>query len=79
MLNKIGTPQKINIVKQSAFQVDLNVLATILRDKWPDKSLSVNELHEALKGLGVIDYQAEDMQTLVGRLQAIGFKITENV
>jgi hypothetical protein len=79
-LNKRGTPTKLKVVKQSAFEVDLNVLASMLKEQWPDKTLSVNALHEALKNVGITEYKAEDMQELIGRLQAIGFTIKqENV
>lgn len=76
-ITKYGSPEKINVVKQSAFQIDLNVLASVLSDKYPSKSLSINELHEVLKTLGVTDYKSEDMQDLVGRLSAVGFKVME--
>jgi hypothetical protein len=79
MLNKIGTPNKLQILKQSAFEVDLNVLASVISDKYPEKKLSINDLHEILKTLGVTDYKAEDMQELVGRLHAVGITVTENV
>lgn len=74
-LNKIGTPTKLSIVRQSAFEVDLNLLASMLQEQWPDKNISVNSLHEALKSIGITEYKAEDMQELVGRLQAIGFVV----
>lgn len=75
MLNKTGSPAKISIIKQSAFEVDLNLLAFMLKEQWPDKTLTVNDLHEALKSIGIVEYKAEDMQELAGRLQAIGFTI----
>lgn len=75
MLNKIGTPTKISIIKQSAFEVDLNLLASMLKEQWPDKNITVNALHEALKSIGITEYKAEDMQELIGRLQAIGFSV----
>ena len=75
MLNKKGSPVKLSIVKQSAFEVDLNLLASMLKEQWPSKELSLNALHEALKSIGITEYKAEDMQELVGRLQAIGFVI----
>jgi len=74
-LNKIGSPNKISVIKQSAFEVDLNLLASMLKEQWPDKTLTVNDLHEALKSIGIVEYKAEDMQELVGRLQAIGFTV----
>ena len=76
-LNKIGSPIRLQVVKQSAFQLDVNLLASLLKDQWPGKVLSMSALHEALKSLGVTDYKAEDMQELVGRLSAVGFKIQE--
>jgi hypothetical protein len=74
-LNKTGSPSKITIVKQSAFEVDINLLASMLEEQWPDKNLTVNALHEALKSTGITEYKAEDMQELIGRLTAIGFVI----
>jgi hypothetical protein len=74
-LNKIGTPTKLSVMKQGAFEVDLNLLASMLKEQWPNKTLSVNALHEALKSIGITEYKAEDMQELMGRLQAIGFTI----
>ena len=78
-LNKIGSPVKLIVMKQGAFEVDLNVLASVISDKYPEKKLSINELHEVLKTFGVTDYKAEDMQELVGRLHAVGITVTENV
>ena len=74
-LNKTGSPVKLTVMKQSAFEVDLNLLASMLKEQWPDKTLTVNDLHEALKSIGIVEYKAEDMQELAGRLQAIGFII----
>jgi len=75
MLNKTGSPTKLTVVKQGAFEVDLNLLASMLKEQWPDKTLTVNNLHEALKSIGIVEYKAEDMQELIGRLQAIGFVV----
>lgn len=77
-LNKIGTPSKLQVVKQGSFEVDLNVLASIISEKYPEKKLSLGDLHEVLKTLGVTDYKAEDMQDLVGRLQAVGITVVGN-
>ena len=32
-LNKTGSPSKLSVIKQSAFDVDLNVLAAVLKDR----------------------------------------------
>jgi hypothetical protein len=74
-LNKTGSPVKLSVLKQGAFEIDLNLLASMLKEQWPDKNISVNALHEALKSLGITEYKAEDMQELAGRLQAIGFVV----
>jgi hypothetical protein len=74
-LNKTGSPTKLSVIKQSAFEVDINMLASLLLDQWQTQTISLNQLHEGLKSLGIINYSAEDMQELVGRLQAIGFTI----
>jgi len=78
-LNKTGSPTKLTVLKQSAFEVDLNVLASVISDKYPEKKLSINDLHEVLKTLGVTDYKAEDMQELAGRLHAVGITVIGNV
>lgn len=77
-LNKIGSPQKLSIIKHSAFDIDVNVLTGVISDKYPDKKLSINQLHELVKTLGIVDYKSEDMQELVGRLHSIGIIVTEN-
>ena len=74
-LKKIGSPQKLKVVKQSGFVLNENYLAEMLLKQWPKKQITVDQLHSALKSIGVDNYQAEDMSELMGRLQAIGFSI----
>ena len=74
-LHKTGSPAKIKVVKKSAFEIDINMLASLLLDQWQTQTISLNQLHEGLKSLGIINYTAEDMQELTGRLQAIGFTV----
>jgi hypothetical protein len=76
-LNKIGTPVPIKVIKESAFAMDVNVLASLIEKQWPKKEVSLDQLHEAIKHLGILDYSSEDMNQLVGRLQAIGFSISK--
>lgn len=76
-LKKFGSPVKIKISKKSGFTMDINVLAERFKQDIPDKKLSVDQIHNLLKSIGVSNYQAEDLQELIGRLQAVGFKITK--
>lgn len=74
-LNKRGSPSKLKVVKNAGFQLGVNYLAELILKQIPDKELSIDQLHEALKSIGVRDYQAEDLSELMNRLQAIGFTI----
>ena len=76
-LHKKGSPTKIKIVKQSGFSIDPNFLAEMVLKQWPDKKLTIDQLHAALKSIGINAYQADDMSVLVDRLSAIGFSITK--
>lgn len=74
-LNKIGSPSKITVVKYGGFSVDPNFLAQTLLTQWPNKQLFVEDLHSALKQIGIVDYSSDDLSVLIGRLEAIGFKV----
>ena len=74
-LKKQGSPSKIKIVKQSGFSLDPNFLAEMILKQIPSKKLTVDQLHSALKSIGVNNYQADDLSILMDRLQAIGFSI----
>lgn len=77
MLKKTGTKVKINVVKKSGFSLDPNLIAAEIEKKWPGgKKVSIDQLHEAVKSIGVIDYSDDDMQDLVGLLQSTGFTVT---
>ena len=74
-LKKQGSPTKIKIVRKSGFSLDPNFLAEMILKQWPDKKLSIDQLHAALKSIGVNNYQADDLSILMDRLQAIGFSV----
>jgi len=76
-LNKIGSPYKLKVVKNSGFSIDPNFLAQTLLKQWPKKELSIDDLHTALKSIGVINYSSDDLSVLIGRLEAVGFKLTK--
>lgn len=74
-LNKKGSPSKMRVVKNAGFTVDTNFLAEMLVKQVPGKELSVDQLHSALKSIGVINYSSDDMNALIDRLKAVGFTI----
>ena len=74
-LNKRGSPTKIKVVKNAAFAVDVNSLAERFLKDWPNKKITMDQIHNSLKSIGVINYSSEDMSVLTSRLQAIGFSI----
>jgi len=43
----------------------------------PAKKLTVDQLHSAVKSIGVVNYSSDDMAILMDRLQAIGFSISK--
>ena len=75
-LSKRGSPAKIQVVKNAGFSLDPNFLAEMILKQIPEKTLSMDQLHSALKSIGVVNYGADDMATLVDRLKAIGFSVS---
>jgi hypothetical protein len=74
-LKKQGSPTRIKVVKNATFAVDVNALAERFLKDWPTKKITMDQIHESLKGIGIVNYSSEDMSVLVSRLQAIGFTI----
>jgi hypothetical protein len=78
MIKKYGTNSKITkVIKDSAFALDPNLVAKQLIDKWPNKKISLDQLHEAVKSIGVLNYESKDMTDLVGLLQSAGFTVVD--
>lgn len=75
-LNKRGSPSKIQVVKNAGFTVDPNFLAETILKQIPEKTLTVDQLHSALKSIGVVNYSSDDMNILIQRLKAIGFTVS---
>ena len=76
-LSKRGSPNKIQVVKKSSFSLDENFLAEMILKQIPSKKITIDQLHAALKSIGVVNYSSEDMNILLDRLAAIGFTITK--
>lgn len=76
MLKKTGAPAKINVIKVSSFALDPNLIAAELERNWSGKKITIDQLHEAVKSIGVVEYSDNDMKDLIGLLQGMGFVVT---
>jgi len=76
-IKKTGSPVKIIRITESALSLDPNLIVTKLKEKYPAKSFSLDQLHEALKSIGVIDYSSNDLQHLIDLLQSSGIKVVK--
>jgi len=74
-LSKHGSAAKISIIKNAGFTIDNNFLAEMILKQIPEKKITMDQLHSALKSIGVVNYGDEDMSILIDRLTAIGFSI----
>jgi hypothetical protein len=77
-LRKRGTPEKIHVVesKEASFAFDPNLIVTMLKEKWPEQQISLDQLHETVKTLGIVDYSSTDLDQLIMLLQSSGFSVT---
>ena len=76
VLRKYGHPVKLDVIKSGAFAFDANLIAKKIEEAIPSKKLSINQLHESIKSLGITDYSSSDLGNLINLLKATGFSIT---
>jgi hypothetical protein len=76
-LKKQGSPTRIKVVKNAGFTLSENFIAEMISKQMPVKKLTIDQLHNSLKSIGVVNYSADDLNILIGRLQAIGFTISK--
>lgn len=74
-LQKHGSPTKIRVIKNAGFTISENFLAEMILKQIPSKKLTVDELHDALKSIGIVNYSSDDMNKLISRLRATGFTV----
>ena len=74
-LRKIGSPEKIKVVKESAFAFDPNIIVKEIQKKWPNSEISTDQVHEAVKSLGIVDYATEDMNEVLRLLDSVGISV----
>jgi len=76
-LSKKGSPNKIKVVKNAGFVIDPNFLAEMILKQVPSKKLTVDQLHSALKSIGVNNYNPDDLNVLIDRLESADFTISK--
>lgn len=76
-LSKKGSPNKLKVVKNAGFSIDPNFLAEMILKQVPSKKLTVDQLHSALKSIGVNNYSSDDLNILIDRLQSSGFDLSK--
>ena len=48
-----------------------------IEKSWKTRQMTIDELHDAVKSMGVIDYADEDLRAVIELLTSMGFKITQ--
>ncbi len=74
-LKKIGSPEKIHVVKDSSFSFDPNLIVKEIQKNWHNQVISVDQVHEAIKSLGIVDYNSEDMDKVLRLLNSVGIDV----
>ena len=74
-LKKVGSPEKIQVVKKSALSFDPNLLVKKIVETWGKKPITIDQIHEAAKAMGIIDYNSEDMNNVVHLLESSGINV----
>ena len=75
-LKKIGSPEKIKVVNvESALALDLHLAVKHIKDSWTAPTITLDQLHEKLKAIGIIDYQQADMTEVINLLNASGLTV----
>jgi len=80
-LRKVGSPEKLEIInnskKISGLSLDPNIFVKEVSESLgKEKSLSLDQLHEKAKAMGIVDYDENTMDHVIRLLQSIGVKIT---
>lgn len=75
-LNKIGSAGKITKIEAS-LALDPNIVVKEIEKSWKTKEMSIDDLHDAIKSMGIIDYDTEDLRAVMELLQSVGFKISQ--
>ena len=75
-LKKIGSVEKITKI-ESSLALDPNIVVKEIEKSWKTRKMTIDELHDAVKSMGVIDYADEDLRAVIELLTSVGFEITQ--
>ena len=75
-LKKYGSAVKITKI-ESSLALDPNMVVKEIEKSWQTKQMTIDELHEALKSMWIIDYGDDDLRSVIELLTSVGFKITQ--
>ncbi len=75
-LKKIGSPEKIKLVNvESALAFDPHLVVKKIQESWTNPTITIDQLHEKLKSMGIVDYQQDDMTEIINLLNASGLTV----
>ena len=75
-LNKIGSSEKIKVVKLSALSFDPNLIVKRIKDTWKQPTITKDQLHESVKAMGIVNYTPEDITEVINLLNSSGVTVT---
>lgn len=73
-IRKIGSPEKIRQISNS-LTFDINLAVKKIKDAYNKPNITMDELHEALKALGIVNYSSDDMSEVMRLLQSVGITV----
>jgi len=73
-IRKIGSPEKIHTIT-NALAFDINLAVKKIKDTHQKPNITIDEVHEALKALGITNYSSEDMAEVTRLLKSVGITV----
>lgn len=70
-LKKFGSPEQIHTITTS-LTFDTNLAVKKIKDAFQGKDITIDQIHESLKALGITNYSSEDMDEVVRLLRSSG-------
>jgi diketogulonate reductase-like aldo/keto reductase len=78
-LNKVGSPEKIKLVKMGALSFDPNLIVQKIKETWKQPSITKDQLHEAVKSIGIVNYNPEDIAQVINLLNSSGVTVQNSL
>lgn len=75
-LKKIGSPERIKVLKMTgSLAFDPNLVAKHIKDTWHNPTITIDQLHEAVKAMGIVDYTSDDFNEVINLLKSSGVEV----